>query len=464
MLRFWRSLARSEKALIILFVLTIPLVHAQVRGDGIGYYAYVRSLLIDHNLQFAGDWQNPSDELLKFYDNGHVFPNPITKTGHLPNHWPVGPAMLWSPFLLVTHLTVLGLNHFGWHINADGRSYPYLATMAGATALYGFIGIFLSFRAARTYVQERWAFLATLGIWLGTPLPVYIYFDTSWSHAHTVFCTSLFLWYWLRTRPSRTNRQWVIFGLISGLMLDMHFTNVVFLLVPFVEVLPEYYEAWRSRQSTTQFLPKLRSGFLYVTAILVAFLPTLITRQIIYGNPFGFGIYTGLRWNWTAPAFWGVLFSSNHGLLVYAPIVVLGFVGLLLLWRSGHAEGLSYVGVTLALYCMVSFAPWWDSTVGLGNRYFISLTPLFVVGLAATFSRVSRAWVDVRAATWRLGTITLLLLVWNLGLVYQWSTNLLPMRGPVYWDEVVYNEFHVVPGEVLRAVAKRYLPHQDAGI
>jgi hypothetical protein len=61
MLRFWTSLSRAEKALSILLILTIPLIHAQVRGDGIGYYAYARSLLIDHNLQFAGDWKNPSE-------------------------------------------------------------------------------------------------------------------------------------------------------------------------------------------------------------------------------------------------------------------------------------------------------------------------------------------------------------------------------------------------------------------
>lgn len=107
-LRFWRSLSRAEKALSILLTLTIPFIHAQVRGDGIGYYAYARSLLIDHNLQFAGDWKKPSEDIMKPGLNGHLLPNPITKTGHLPNHWSVGPAMLWAPFLVVAHFTVTG--------------------------------------------------------------------------------------------------------------------------------------------------------------------------------------------------------------------------------------------------------------------------------------------------------------------------------------------------------------------
>ena len=51
--------------------------------------------------------------------------------------------------------------------------------MAVATALYAFVGIYLSFLLAKQYVEGRWAFWATLGIWLGSSLPIYIYHGTS---------------------------------------------------------------------------------------------------------------------------------------------------------------------------------------------------------------------------------------------------------------------------------------------
>jgi len=466
MLRFWKSLSSYEKALIVLFLLTIPFIHAQVRGDGVAYYAYARSLLIDHNLQFAGDWDNPAKELLLVrLDSRHVLQNPITKTGHLPNYWSVGPAVLWSPFLVAAHLMVLGVNRLGWHINADGRSWPYLVAMASATALYGFTGIFLAYRLARNYAEERWVFLATVGMWLGSPLPLYIYLDPSWSHAQAVFCTSLFLWYWLRTRSSRTNRQWVILGLISGLMIDVRFDSIVFLLAPLLEALPAYYAAWRSRQSDPQQLAKLPySHFLYVMGFCVGFLPTMISRQIIFGNPLRFGMYTSQPWNWTSPAFVGVLFSTNHGLLVFTPIVVLALAGLFLLCRSAHPEGKIYAAITLAFYCLISFFPWWHTTIGLGNRYFLSLTPIFVVSLAFAFSRAVTLWGSMRAATWRLATITALLLLWNFGLMYQWSTFMMPVRTQVYWDEVLYNQFHAVPGQALQDLATRFLPWRDPGV
>lgn len=75
--------------------------------------------------------------------------------------------------------------------------------MALGTAVYGFLAILISFALARRFVPENWAFLAALGIWFGSPLPVYMYFNPSWSHAQAAFVVALFIWYWIRTRGSR---------------------------------------------------------------------------------------------------------------------------------------------------------------------------------------------------------------------------------------------------------------------
>jgi hypothetical protein len=57
-LRKGPTISQAEKFLPVLFILTIPLISARVREDGIGYYAYARSLIVDHNLQFQGDWKD----------------------------------------------------------------------------------------------------------------------------------------------------------------------------------------------------------------------------------------------------------------------------------------------------------------------------------------------------------------------------------------------------------------------
>src|ERR1700723_3069657 len=52
------KLSRPEKLMCVLFLVTLPLINPWVRGDGVGYYAYARAMLIQHNLDFRSDWQH----------------------------------------------------------------------------------------------------------------------------------------------------------------------------------------------------------------------------------------------------------------------------------------------------------------------------------------------------------------------------------------------------------------------
>src|ERR1051326_1133852 len=45
-----------ERCLTLLFLLSLVLLNPWVRGDGVGYYAFARALLIQHNLDFAPDY------------------------------------------------------------------------------------------------------------------------------------------------------------------------------------------------------------------------------------------------------------------------------------------------------------------------------------------------------------------------------------------------------------------------
>jgi hypothetical protein len=458
--RFWRPRSKYEKALFVLFILSLPFLHAIVNGDGFGYYAYIRSPLVDHNFSFSSDFQDPAEELEKIFLIDHFVDNPITKTGHLPNFYAVGPAVLWSPFLIATHLAVLGAGYLGWHIVPDGHSWPYLAAMAFATALYGFAGLCLSFAMARRFVDERWAFWATIGVWFGSSVTAYIYLLPAWSHAHSVFANSLFLWYWLRTRGTRAARQWLNLGLLAGLMIDVYQLNGVFLLATGYDVFCAYSEIWSAtRAARPGMLAKvLRLHSLFAIGTLLALLPTFITRQIVFGSPFSVGPYTLRLWYWTSPVFAQVLFSKNHGAFVYTPILVLAFAGLLYLLSLNRTVGTICLLITLVFYSLFSCFPWANGSVGFGNRFFVSLTPIFILGLASAFAWSVRLWRDARAASFRLIPITLLLVVWNLSLVYQWQTHLMPRYGDVDWQELVYNQFRVVPAQALHDIGERFRP------
>jgi len=69
------------------------------RGDGVGYYAYARALLIEHGLRFEADWlaANPSFLQGRLDASGGLRADQFTRTGHVDNHFSIGPAILWAP-------------------------------------------------------------------------------------------------------------------------------------------------------------------------------------------------------------------------------------------------------------------------------------------------------------------------------------------------------------------------------
>jgi len=452
-------ITRFQKYLLFLFLLTLPLVNPWVHGDGVGYYALARSLLIERRLDFQEDWlrANPEFRLAHTDESGQIRPSSYTATGHLSNHFAVGPAILWWPVLLPIHGGVLFLDAMGAHIPANGFSKPYIVSMALATALYGFLALWISFHIARRYFAERWAFLATVGIWFASSLPVYMYFNPSWSHAHSAFAVALFLWYWERNRWSRTRRQWIVLGLIGGLMLDVYYVSAIMLLFPFLESLGAYGRTLRSgriRDSGSLLL----SNVLFVGAALLAFSPTLITKKIIFGSYFNFG-YTE-HWYWNSPALLKASFSSEHGLFSWTPVVLIAVVGLIFFMKRDRNFGLySLAAFAVYLYAIGCYQDW-NGIASFGNRFFISLTPLFVLGLAAIFDWLARAWNDHRARNIAAAS-TILLILWNLGMMYQWGMHLIPVRGPISWRDTVRNQFVVVPIQAATTF-ERYLLRRSA--
>jgi hypothetical protein len=442
--------SNNERLLILFFVLTLPLINPWVRGDGVGYYAFARSLLIKHDLNFEKDWQaaNTSFRMSKTDEAGNIAPGQYTSTGHLNNHFTIGPAILWSPFLIAAHLGVLTYDGLGGHIAADGYSRPYIVMMALGTAIYGFLALWISFRLARKHIPERWAFLATLGIWFASSLPVYMYFNPSWSHAHSAFTVALFVWYWQRTRGLRTWTQWMILGTIAGLMMNVYYPNAILLLLPLLESLALYRKSFGAaaiEPVSRLFIKKL----LFTAVILVAFLPTLVTKRIIYGSYLNFG-YTE-HWFWTSPALLKVCFSSEHGLFTWTPILILAVTGLFFLRKFDRQLGLySIVVFAVYLYAIGCYEDW-HGIASFGNRFFISLTVLFILGLAAFFDRLLHAWQETRATVFASAT-TAILIVWNLGLIFQWGMHLLPPRGPISWRDAAYNQFAVVPLQATRTI------------
>jgi hypothetical protein len=453
-----------ERWLVLLFLLSLPLLNPWVRGDGVGYYAFARAPLIEHSFDFQHDYvaANESFREGRLDENGRPKAIFRTATGHLQNHFTVGPAILWAPFLFVAHGGVLLARAFGSIVPADGFSAPYRVAMALGTALYGFLGLLFSFRLARQYAAERWAFLATIGIWWASSLAVYMYFNPSWSHAHSAFAAALFLWYWHATREHRALAQWCILAAIAGLMLNVYYPNGILLFVVIVEGARAYAAAFRhTAQPRTAVLRLAADHLLFAVVLLTCLLPTFITRYIVYGNPFETGYEPIRDWAWRSPHFWAVLFSSEHGLFSWTPLLLFAVIGLILFrWREPRV-GTPFLAAAVAFYIFMACYPDWAGISSYGSRFFVSLTPLFIFGLAVLLDRFASLFRSERVALSVSSAGLTCLLLWNAAFMFQWGTHLIPVRGPISWSAMVRNQFFVVPRELSSHLQKYLFRRRD---
>ena len=434
------------KLFIFLFLASLPFINPAVHGDGVGYYAYARAPLIQHNFRFEEDWQRANSYFAenRTGPDARVRPDQYTVTGHIYNHFTVGPAILWAPFLVAAHSGVFTANALGAHIPADGFSTPYLVAMAFGTAIYGFLGLLFSYSLTKKYVEDRWAFLATLGVWLASSLAVYMYFNPSWSHAHSAFTAALFLWYWDHTRVDRETGEWIVLGLISGLMVDVYFPNGVFLLLPMLDALLAHRANWQIGDRRSQYV-LLEADVAYTLAFLIAVAPTFVTRKIIFGGLFRLGDYTDYSWDWSAPHWREILFSSDHGIFSWTPLLLLATAGLLLGRRAARTVAAYLALAAILFYYVIACYPYWDGMSSFGNRFFISLTPIFIFGLALFFARFAEYF---RSSRWPLAAaiaLVMLFAAWNAGFIFQWGEHMIPVRGAISFRAMIHNQFHAVP-------------------
>ena len=256
----------------------------------------------------------------------NVLPDEYTPRDTSPIIWAIGPSLaLASIPLLRPTMACCSATDFGAHIAADGFSTPYVdhdgfchrfLRISGPLALLRLRPENISPNAGR--------FSQRIGIWWASSLPVYMYFNPSWSHAHSAFAVALFLWYWNRTRGARTIAQWILLGLLSGFIVDVYYPNGALLVIPLLEGIAEYWADFKSPAYAGAAMARLFVRHLiYVSAFVVALLPTLITRQIIFGSSCADRLPPVGGWAWKSPALWNVLFSSDHGMLSWTPILIL---------------------------------------------------------------------------------------------------------------------------------------------
>lgn len=418
---------------LLVFLVTIPLprVDNQLIGsDGIKYYVYLPSLLLDGDLDF-------SDEYAYFFSHEpakaeQLINNP-TPQGVPPNQWPMGPAILWAPFFLLAHTLAHLLNLIGASIPTAGYGYFYQVFVISGSILYGGAGLLLTYRFARDLAAERAALIATVLVTFAGNLVYYMTAEPSMSHTLSVFASGLFFYIWMRRQERPGVKTSLLCGLAGGLMALIRPQDGLFLALPFLAQLPDVWRNLRSEENPKAWRRWLQHGLLAGLVALVIFSPQMWAWGQIYGDYFR-SPYTyqeqPVLFDWFSPALGAVLFSAFRGLFTWHPVFLLALLGLVLTYRKNRTFAtLGFIGFVMQWYLISSWHSW-EQGDAFGGRMFIVCTPIFVLGLASLIEWGAHRWSWV--AVYVIGG---LLLAWNFLLFVQYRFEIVTaQRAPTWYD------------------------------
>lgn len=345
-------------ALLILFYFGFT----RASGDGREYFVQLRSALMDFDLDFRND-------MAEF-------------GAHEPQTFPIGSAVLWAPFFLFCHLWLALVSPFSAGVLRNGYWNPYQMAIGVGSLAYGFAGLVLCYRVARAYFSDAAAFLAIVGVTFGSFLVYYMTVEGSYTHADGFFAVSLFIYLWTRARRSTSLRQWIALGAVGGLMTLVRWQNAIFFVLPFVDTAPAYLTAERR--------PLLNAHLAAGLTAFIVFLPQLATFKITNGGwlavPHG---QAGQQW-WNDSLAVDILFSANHGLFAWHPLLYVAALGIpFMVRREPRLTLLLVVAFLLQAYVNGANSTWFGGSA-FGGRRFDGCLLLFVLGFAALTDEIRK--------------------------------------------------------------------------
>ena len=379
---------------------------ARLQSDGFYYFAYLRSLAFDGDVEFTNDYK-----LIGLGDKAHLF-NP-TPTGYAQSAWTIGPAFVWAPFFAAAHPIARQLQAGGADVSTNGNSYPYRQAVCIAGLFYALLGCWFTFRLARLFFPGRLAAGAAALTICGSFMLWYIVKEPSMTHAPSMAGVAGFTWMWAATHGRRTRWQWALLGLIAGFITLLRWQNALFAILPAYEAFGMLLAAAR-RGDRPAVVATVTAGALFTACAVIGFVPQMLAWKAIYGSFLAVSP-VGPQIRWWDPQIIDILWSARNGLFSWSPILYLGAIGLVLFAFARPWIGVPMLAaIAIMTYFNASVQDWWGSA-GYGGRRFEGTLPLFALGVAALLAAV--AAVVRRHPLRTVAAGGALLIVWNLTLM-----------------------------------------------
>ncbi len=379
-----------------------------IRADGMGYYAYLPSIILYGDPGFNTLANAQFDGVIPGYTGLEMY----SETGHYLNKYNLGVALFALPFFLLAHALT-------WVLRAPPGSIPswwaFQYAMDGYSPLYqhaaGLSGLFyfafgcivLRYFLSR-YYSPRQVSAVILTMLAGTCWLDIGAGSSFGSHGVSVFLFALFLLIGDRwVQGSGSWRQTLSLGVILGAIALVRVPNVLILFV--LALVPG--NRWEGMAAHVRGLIQRISQFVIMGLVACAvFFPQLAFWKYGTGhwlvNSYG---ERGLP-NLLSPALGEVLFSVNKGVFVWSPLLVLVLPGWFFMRGEVARWRVAVVVLLVVQWYVIASAAVWNAGACFGQRYFAEFQTIAAFPILALVNcgryRKSLGWWILIASLWSL--------------------------------------------------------------
>ncbi len=354
--------------------------HTFTTSDSYLYFTHAHSWYFDGDLQF----KNNMLAMESFKASGEYI-SLVSDNGHLKNIMPCGWSIIAFPFLVLADVcTVVHNTVAAAHLPRDGYSNYYAALVPLGHVIVGLLGLMIVFDLLRRYFTEKISAITTALVYAGTNTIYFVSIEPTMSHASSFAFVSLCVW----ATDTIYRRGWnlpraCLLGLGVGMMIAIRYYNFVWVLIPSVVLIPNFWRQARTRNE--RLIPDLLLALAAIAIACLCMLPQIITNLVVEGAIVG-GV---MRYGPSLAKFdyYTELLKPPSGLFTLYPLVAICLVGLVLRlrkWRIapiGFALLIGFLAHT-TLYAL-SYCP------GYPRRY-AACYVAFAFGFAALLTLAQR--------------------------------------------------------------------------
>jgi hypothetical protein len=390
-----------------------------IDGDGRGHYVYLPLIFIEHDYDFTKIFEKEKQERQGFI--GHNFHK---VNGVYINKFPIGTAVLISPFFLAAHLTAKLTGY-----PTDGFSLPYQYGTALAALFWLLTGLWFLSKLLRLYnIPEKIIFWVLIFIVTSTNLFHYAFLEVSLSHVYSFSLITIFLFFTRKLFNKFHISNLLLSAFSLGLVILVRQVNLlVIIAIPFLAGNRD------NLMNTIIILFSSRGKYLllYILTLTAALLPQIIINLLQTGKPYVYG-YQNEGFNFLSLQTFKFLFSFQKGWFIYTPAMLLIIPATISLYRSSKYRFAAFIFFMVILIYI--FSSWWNWFFGdsFGMRPMVDYYSLFVI--------VISLWIkDLKRRSQKLIFILLVLFsALNIVQSYQYS------KGIIHVDSMDLNAYKYI--------------------